>query len=101
MVLEEDDPSPGDASQTLGLTVELLGAYSDLALQFRYSGVTRYDLVGQDVTLGHADWRYDEFRVSDAGRLLHEIQWWGARETATWIIEAEDVTYTWRELDAS
>jgi len=42
---------------------------------------------------GHRDWRYDEFRLADGGRLVHEIEWWSSEETARWIIVAEDVEH--------
>jgi hypothetical protein len=50
---------------------------------------------------GHRDWRYDEFRLSEAGHLLHEIEWAGANSTSRWLIEASDVEYTWEPLAAS
>jgi hypothetical protein len=48
-----------------------------------------------DVGRGHADWRYDELRLDDAGRVVHEIEWWKERETARWLITADDVELTW------
>jgi len=38
-------------------------------------------------------WRYDEFRLSENGHLLQEIEWaTGSR----WLIEANDVEFNWR-----
>ena len=48
-------------------------------------------------TYGHQDWRYDEFRVTDQGHVLHEIEWNGFLETGRWLIEASDVIHSWLE----
>jgi hypothetical protein len=47
---------------------------------------------------GHGDWRYDEFTVDDAGRLVHEIEWATWRETGVWRIVASDIQFTWIPL---
>lgn len=47
---------------------------------------------------GHGDWRYDEFRVTDAGHLVHEIEWWAAGEAGRWLIEAGDVRLEWKAV---
>ena len=85
-----------DRSVTLG--IELLGAYHDRVLTFEYRGVHRYSLEGASVEGGHMDWRYDEFRVEESGRLVHEIEWWGLHQTGRWMIEAEDVAFTSRGI---
>jgi hypothetical protein len=46
----------------------------------------------------HRDWRYDEFRLSAAGHVLHEIEWAGPSSTSRWLIEASDVEYRWEPL---
>jgi hypothetical protein len=83
------------------LRIQLLGAYHDMILTFTYKAVIRYVLRGDDLrsSLGHADWRYDEFRVNNEGHLVHEIEWWQAWETGRWLIEAEDVEFQWRPRD--
>jgi hypothetical protein len=81
--------------RTTASSLQLLGAYHDLVLTFSYQGLHRYVLEGHDVRLGHGDWRYDEFRVNEAGRLVHEIEWWGSAPMAHWLIEADDVTLEW------
>ena len=47
----------------------------------------------------HGNWRYDEFRVSELGHLLHEIEWAGARgaqrRSFSWLIEADDIDFRW------
>ncbi len=57
------------------LEILLQGAYDDGRIRFRYSNVFRYSLV-HEKALPTLDWRYDEFRISDDGHLVHEIEWW-------------------------
>jgi hypothetical protein len=71
----------------LTFSIELLGAYHDLRLRLSYPRVFGYQLLGDAVAQGHSDWRYDEFRVSNNGHLLHEIEWWGHEATSRWLIE--------------
>jgi hypothetical protein len=47
---------------------------------------------------GHRDWGYDELRMSDDGRLIHEIEWCGPRQTGTWMVEASDLEFRWVSL---
>jgi hypothetical protein len=63
------------------LTIRLLGAYHDGFIEFLYPEVYAYDLGATSVGQGHGDWRYDEFRLGDGGRLVHEIEWASAAET--------------------
>jgi hypothetical protein len=78
--------------------LRLLGADQDHELEFYYPRVFTYSFQGADVALGHGDWRYDEFRLDDDGRLIHEIQWSGRVQRATWLIQAEDVVFTSRPM---
>ena len=64
-----------------------------------YPRVYAYRIMMADTEAGHGDWRYDEFRVTDNGRLLHEIEWWTWQEGGTWLIEADDVEHRWVPLD--
>jgi len=66
-------------SRTLSMTVRLLGAYHDGYIEFHYPQVFSYRLNVPDGGNGHRDWRYDEFRLSENGRLLHEIEWYGSQ----------------------
>ncbi len=43
------------------------------------------------------DWLYDEFRLSDNGHLLHEIEW---ADGGRWLIEADDIEFDWRPFEA-
>jgi len=99
----ESGIGPRQATRTVAISVRLLGAYHDGHIEFRYHGVTSYDCTFSRPTPGtpggHADWRYDEFRLSERGTLLHEIEWWHMQETARWLIEAADVEFVWHPFE--
>jgi hypothetical protein len=91
------EPSEGERheNRTLSLRLRLLGAYHDHWLEFFYPQVFSYTLSNAAAVGGHGDWRYDEFRLSKAGMLLHEIEWAGPPGIeARWVIEANDVIFT-------
>jgi hypothetical protein len=83
------------------ISLRLLGAYHDGHIEITYPSVFSYSL--QSFTPGevtsHGDWRYDEFRLSERGHLIHEIEWAGApgpqRKSFSWIIEADDIDFRW------
>ena len=50
----------------------MLGAYDDGFIEFYYPSVVRYCLDASDSAEGHRDWRYDEFRVSERGHVIHD-----------------------------
>ncbi len=87
------EPSKGarHENRKTTITITLLGAYHDRRLIFTYPGVRSYRLTHNDVEGGHRDWRYDEFRVSEAGHVVHEIEWQGLNEAGSWVIVADDV----------
>ena len=95
MVIGEMATGERHESRKLQLRIRLLGAYQNGHMEFFYPGVIRYQLIGADVLRGHGDWRYDEFRLSNDGHLLHEIEWSGLTGTARWVIESVDVYFTW------
>ncbi len=88
------EPSSGERHEARATSarIRLLGGYHDGVIEFHYPQVFRYSVAVDDATRGHRDWRYDEFRLSDAGALIHEIEW---SSGATWIIEASDVEFLW------
>ena len=94
-VFSEPGAGARGEARVLSLQLRLLGAYHDGHHEFRYPQVFRYQLEASDSGWGHRDWRYDEFRVSDEGRLIHEIEWWGPGEVGRWLIEADDVEHRW------
>lgn len=91
---EESGRDDRQQERAIALRLCLLGAYHDQELEFYYPRVFAYRFWGDDVQLGHGDWRYDEFRLNEDGRLIHEIQWSGKAERATWLIHADDVVFT-------
>lgn len=89
------EPSRGERQEirSTDLTLRLLGAYHDVRIHLFYTGVAALDIDGRGLENGHRDWRYDEFRVSDDGLLIHEIEWSHIETESRWIITAEDVEY--------
>ncbi len=83
------------APGAVSLTVRLLGPYRDGWIELRYSGLVGYSMRGSDLSRGHRDWRCDELRLSERGRLLHEIEFWGRGEVAAWTVECADVEHLW------
>ncbi|MES2820227.1 MAG: hypothetical protein V4812_14715 [Pseudomonadota bacterium] len=96
------EPASGDRNQDREISIEirLLAAYHDGVIKLSYPSVFGYELSSAHVILGHCDWRYDEIRLAENGNIIHEIEWSGARDTARWIIEANDIEFAWipREL---
>ena len=98
VTLTDAEPAEKDGLLQSSIRVSLFGAQSDVVIEFTYSGVIAYSLSASMVLQGHCDWRYDEFRLSATGNLIHQIEWWGASQTANWTIEASDVEHTWRRI---
>lgn len=84
-----------DSQSSTTIRIRLLGAYHDGIIELTYSDVSAYSLDMVDLSQGHCDWRYDEFRVSESGCLIHEIEWCSATDTGRWLITARDVTHSW------
>lgn len=91
---------PGER-RTVALEIRLLDAYHDGHISFHYPQVFAYRHDAWDSGQAHQDWRYDEFRLSDPGHVLHEIEWAGRGATSRWLIEASDVHMTWEPLSGS
>jgi hypothetical protein len=91
------EPSSGERAEqrVVALTIRLLGAYHDGHIELHYPRVWSYRLDAVAVLAGHGDWRFDELRVDDAGRLEHDIEWDGSEQTARWSIVASDVELRW------
>jgi len=93
------EPADGETKDDRGLeiAVRLLGAYHDGTIELRYRGVYQYEMVGSSdeswprIHRPHGDWLIDEIRLSEKDRVIHEIRF----TQATWMIECEDVIYTW------
>jgi hypothetical protein len=96
--IEEPSTWPRSEVRSTCLRVRLLGAYHDGHIEFVYPEVHAYELGMINLRQGHGDWRYDELRVGDNGRVVHEIEWATYGDTGRWLIEASDVLYTWIPL---
>jgi hypothetical protein len=93
------EPASGDdcEERVTAIRVRLLGAYHDGFIELFYPRVFGYTFQSPVCARGLGDWRYDEFRLSPAGHVIHEIEWAGfpRNEGARWIIEASDIEYQW------
>lgn len=100
--VEEIGTGDRSATRHVSLRIRLLSAYHDRYMEFFYPVVYSYELGKPRGHNGHFDWRYDEFRLSESGNLIHEIEWAGGHEyDARWLIEASDVEFTEVPLDGS
>lgn len=96
--IPSDDP---EAPPAIQIRIRLMGPYRDGDIEFIYSGVVSYDVRMVNLARGHCDWRYDEFRLSDSGEVIHEIEWCGAVDTGRWLIQAQSVEHHWHPAAAS
>jgi hypothetical protein len=97
-VLEASDGERQEL-RTSSIRIRLLGAYQDGYIEFHYPTVFEYRLTAGTLGQGHGDWRYDEFRLDEKGRLVHEIEWAAFGAANTWLIVASDVHHRWLPLD--
>lgn len=100
MTLAEDSSGGRNEERIVSIRIRLLSAFHDGYIEFHYPRVVRYRLDSIDDARGHMDWRYDEFRLSDEGHLIHEIEWSGACESARWVIEATDLEFRWLPIES-
>lgn len=93
------EPSAGERGEqrSVAIRVRLLGAWHDGWIELHYPRVYGCSFGQPDCVRGLGGWRYDEFRLSEAGHLIHEIEWSGfpGQAAAGWLIEASDVNYQW------
>lgn len=101
VVFEEIAAGARHDERAVSLRLRLRGAYHDHELEFCYPKVFAYTFQGRAVAFGHGDWRYDEFRLDQAGHSVHEIQWYGMGELAIWVITADDVIFTSRKVSSA
>jgi hypothetical protein len=100
--LEEIGTGERKSERHHSLRVRLFGAYHDRYIEFFYPIVYSYELGKPSGYSGHFDWRYDEFRLSEQGTLIHEIEWAGGpKYDARWLIEASDVEFREVPLDGA
>jgi hypothetical protein len=94
------EPSSGERNEirTVAITIRLLSAYHDGFIEFHYPEVFEYQINAGVFGQGHGDWRYDEFRLNEAGKLVHEIEWASYWADNTWLIVASDVHHKWVDM---
>lgn len=95
------EPAFGERKEnrSLEIVTRLLASYHDGQIELKYSDVQSYSLAsGVTNDSGHGDWLYDEIRLSEQGRVLHEIEW---SRGGLWLIECGDVAYRWMPLSAA
>ncbi len=73
-------------SRNAQVTARFLGAYHDGFLELCYFNAIRTEFTGCA-----GDWLYDEVRLDDDGRVLHEIEFQGGH----WLICCEDLRARW------
>ena len=93
MRLTERKVDEDTSESALDLSIRLMNSYNDAEIEFSYTEVVNYALHLRDGDWGHRDWRYDEFRLSEDGHVIHEIEWSGPAETARWEIVASDIRF--------
>jgi hypothetical protein len=91
--LQVSESPMSDRKRSVSARITLIGAYHDLVLEFHYPVVSKYRCDIPDSLGGHRDWLYDEFRLSDSGDVVHEIEWRGPSQAGSWVIEASDVLF--------
>ena len=97
-------PGTQPRQRSCSIALRLLGAYHDGHIEITYPIVYAYSLqqLSPDAR-AHGDWRYDEFRISDRGHLIHEIEWSrvAQRRAFAWVIEANDIEFRWLPKEES
>ncbi len=82
LTIEEHGAGARGENRACAIRVVLLAAYHDCLIELTYPKVYSSNLGSRDSATGAGDWRYDEFRVTDDGRVIHEIEWASGTETA-------------------
>ena len=94
------EPSSGSRNEirTVSISIKLLSAYHDGYIEFQYPEVFEYKVNAHTFGQGHGDWRYDQFRLNEKGKLIHEIEWATYGATNNWVIVASDVQHKWSQI---
>ena len=100
LVISEPAQGKRNEIRETSIRIRLLGAYHDLILEFYYPKVFSYSVAFKSSMHGLGDWRFDEFTLDEAGRVVHEIEWTGFpnEQNARWLICASDVQFNWSSL---
>ena len=98
LIISEHAGGARNELRNISIRIKLLGPYHDGYIEYFYPRVFKYDINNGNSAPSHGDWRFDEFRVSKSGNLIHEIEWVGDGPPGTWLIEANDVYHKWTEI---
>jgi hypothetical protein len=84
--------------RSTAIRMKLMGTVN---IELFYPQVFKFELQTPTCLAGLGDWLYDEFTLSQSGRLIHEIEWagFGRGERSRWIIEASDIEVKWLPQD--
>ncbi|OZG71099.1 hypothetical protein BTA51_22220 [Hahella sp. CCB-MM4] len=93
-IFENASGARSEVRQT-AIRLRLLAAYHDGFIELSYPCVFSYKLESHGDGNGHSDWLYDEIRLSENGHVLHEIEWAGMSHTSHWLIESNDIEFSW------
>ena len=95
--LDIAEVAAADKQRIMTIRVRLLAAYHNGYIEFFYQRVFSYLLESPSCASGLGDWRYDEFRLSPSGNVIHEIEWGSApgSKGSRWFIESSEVEFRW------
>jgi hypothetical protein len=94
-VISEPASSERHEDPAVEIRLRLRSGFDDGSIELNYPRVLSYCITQHDSTSGHGDWLYDEFRLSGANRVIHEIEWADGQSSTRWFIEASDVHFLW------
>lgn len=99
VIVSENASGKRHEVRSITIKIVLLSAYHDRYIELTYPRVFNYELTNGNADRSHGDWLYDEFRLSSAGNLIHEIEWVVDGSPVNWLIEADDVYHKWYEIN--
>ncbi len=93
----EDASGTRKENRTVNIKLKLLGAFHDGYIELSYRNIADYRITGGGVGGehghdGHGDWYVDDFHLSGAGRVVHDILF---SRGYIWSIECDDLIYEW------
>jgi len=90
------EPAEGERQEVrrIKIVIRLLGSYHDGFIELSYPDVNKYiiETPESDFASAHGDWIIDEIRLSEHGRVIHEIIF---HRGTRLLIESNDVIYRW------
>jgi hypothetical protein len=102
LVITEPFSGERREKRNLEINLRLLGAYHDGYIDLKYQNVRSYSLETpagfkmRPLNVGHGDWLTDEVRLSESGKVAHEIEF---SRGSRWLIECGDIVYQWSSFE--